>query len=253
MSLGPNDLKGVILPIINLDEFDPKSGTTQEIIVIGLFATDQEPANDLNTFIQRGTFDIIDTEVSPSPDEDGNYVIFIEVERNEKFEATLFSLVKDIENLTGKMDWMVHPYLAEEPMSLEDPTLFNYIIIDPGLYKDKAEFSMETEIEEALKNSSLFNLKITEERVIMFMNATNIRVGAKIVGFGESQALNAKYALSESAINLSPVTEVNMLDSMLGDNWNVYDLGKYVVIESQLTDEILVVNDIQYIYGRDTV
>ena len=44
---------------------------------------------DLSRFIERGYIDVIDTEVSPGPDEDGNYMVFVEIDKNKNTMKTL--------------------------------------------------------------------------------------------------------------------------------------------------------------------
>ena len=34
---------------------------------------------DLAFFMEKGATDILDTEVSPNPDDDGNYLVFVEI------------------------------------------------------------------------------------------------------------------------------------------------------------------------------
>ena len=99
-----NSLKGTVLDQITIDEFTPKSGVSEEVAVVSFYAKDDEPAQDLNTYIQRGYIEVIDAEVSPNPDKDGNYLVFVEIERNQHFLDVFLRLVKDIENLTGSLD-----------------------------------------------------------------------------------------------------------------------------------------------------
>ena len=82
--LKPNDLEHLILDKVSLDEFEPKSGESKNILVMGLYAVDEEPARDLSRFIERGYIDVIDTEVSPGPDEDSNYMVFVEIDKNNQ-------------------------------------------------------------------------------------------------------------------------------------------------------------------------
>ena len=83
MSLKNEDLKGTILPTVSIDEFEPKAGDNENVIVVAFYLIDQDPAEDLNTFIQRGVVDTLDVEVSPNTDDDGRYLVFVEMARNE--------------------------------------------------------------------------------------------------------------------------------------------------------------------------
>ena len=249
MGLVYEDLKGTILPYISIDESAPKSGIDKEIIVVGFYAEEEGPANDLNTFIQRGSFDVLDTEVSPNPDEDGRYLIFIEFERNEIFKSTFAKFVVDVENLTGPQEWQVKPYLADEAMELNDPELYSNIVTDPGAYMTKDDQNAESSIKEAFKNSQVSGLTFDDDYVIF--THRNDRVAAKIVEFGNYDAVATKHYLTELAINLSPRTEIHCLDVMLGEQWNVFDLDKFVVLEDEINNEVLLVRDVQFMYGRN--
>ena len=54
MGLKYNDLRDTILPMVSVDEYEPKSGDANEIIVVAFFANDQGPADDLDDFIEKG-------------------------------------------------------------------------------------------------------------------------------------------------------------------------------------------------------
>ena len=61
--LRENDLDDLVLPTITIDDFEPKSGDDDEVVVVTFRAKDDEPANDLASFIEKGSHDILDTEV----------------------------------------------------------------------------------------------------------------------------------------------------------------------------------------------
>lgn len=240
------ELNGTIRPLISVDEFDPKLGDTLAVIVVGFYFYDDEPAQDLNTFIQRGSFNILDAEVSPNPDENGEYLVFVEFERTLEFQKMFFKFIQDIENITGKQDWMVKPYLLDHAVSLYDPDLFNYIIVEPAQYVPKDEFKIDIKIEESLKNSDISGLTTDRDYVIITDN--NSRLAARVIDFGTFDRMSAMHCLSESAIKMSSNIEIVTLASMLGKGWSVHDLGKMVALENQ-NNEILLVDDIHFKYG----
>ena len=67
---------------------------------------------DLAKFIERGVTPILDTEVSPNPNDVDMYVVFVEVE-NEDLMNTTFSLINDIHGLTGNKEWNMKFYKRE--------------------------------------------------------------------------------------------------------------------------------------------
>ncbi len=108
--LRPNDLQHLILDKVSLDEFEPKSGDSKDILVMGLYSVDEEPARDLSRFIERGYIDVIDTEVSPGPDEDGNYMVFVEINKNKDTMKRVSEILNDIKTITSINEWQLHFY-----------------------------------------------------------------------------------------------------------------------------------------------
>jgi len=98
------DLAGLVDSKISVAEFMPKTGTEEDVIVIGFFVKDEEPAKDLAKFIERGATPMLDTEVSPNPNDVGMYIVFVEVE-NENLMNTTLSLIYDTRGLTKNDSW----------------------------------------------------------------------------------------------------------------------------------------------------
>ena len=108
--LRPSDLEHLILDKVSIDEFESKSGDSNEILVMGLYAKDEEPARDLSRFIERGYIDVVDTEVSPGPDEDGNYMVFVEIDKNKDTMKKVSEILHDIKSITSINEWNLHFY-----------------------------------------------------------------------------------------------------------------------------------------------
>jgi hypothetical protein len=117
-----NDLRNLVKPLVSIDEYQSKLGRDSDIIVLAFFVTDEEPAIDLNRFLEKGEIPLLDSEVSPAPTEDGLYVVFVELARNKKTAATIMDLVGSIKALTGEADWTFKPYghTAVEDLTAEN-------------------------------------------------------------------------------------------------------------------------------------
>ena len=93
------DLQSLVSSDVSVAEFEPKTGTDDDVVVIGFFCKDEAPAEDIATFIEKSTVNILDTEVSPNPYENGFYLVFVEVE-NENLMQTVFELLDDVSRLS---------------------------------------------------------------------------------------------------------------------------------------------------------
>ena len=232
MSLKNGDLFGTILSDVSIDEFEPKAGNDSNVIVVAFYINDKDPAEDLNTFIQRGYIDTLDVEVSPSTDEDGHYLVFVEMSRDDTFPNKFQALIKDVENLTGNMKWKIRTYYSDDrTFSFNDPELFNYIIVDPDQYVSKDEFKMKDmkeSIEKFFKESMMTNLTIIDSNVIIEGNGRKII--AEVVDVGDYDIVIGRNFLSESAFGVGQNPfEAQVLMSILG-NCQILPLGKYLCV-----------------------
>tara|TARA_B110000037_G_scaffold166876_1_gene188894 strand:+ start:1225 stop:1635 length:411 start_codon:yes stop_codon:yes gene_type:complete len=106
------DLETLVDSTVSVAEFKPKTGTEEDVIVIGFYVKDEAPALDLSKFIERGVTSIIDTEVSPNPNDVGMYIVFVEVENKDLMKTTM-SLINDIHGLVKVKEWSLKFYKRE--------------------------------------------------------------------------------------------------------------------------------------------
>ena len=249
MSLKNGDLAGTILPDVSIDEFEPKAGDEKDVIVVAFYLNDQNPADDLNTFIQRGFIDTLDVEVSPNTDEEGRYLVFVEMSRDDTFPNKFHALLKDIGNLSGNMDWTVKTYLADDrAFKFNDPELFNYLILQPEAYVPKDEFKMQDmkeSINQFFKESLVSGLTIDGNVVTLTHNRR--KIVAEVVDVGDYDVVIGRNFLSESAFGVGQNPhEANVLQSMLG-NCQILPLGKYLCVSRD--DKVMLLKNTQLNYG----
>lgn len=251
MSLKNSDLKGTVLDSVSIDEFEPKAGETKDVIVVAFYLTDEAPAKDLNTFIQRGFIDTLDVDVSPSTDEDGNYLVFVEMNRDDSFPNKFQALLKDVENVTGEMKWKVKTYLTDDKeFDYNDPELYNYVIVDPEAYVPKEEFKvkdLKENIEKFLQASYVSRLTIDGNHVTLSDNRR--KIVAEVVDVGDYDTVIGRNFLSESAfgVDRKPV-EANILEGILG-NCHVLPLGKFLCVNRD--DQVMLLRNTEIDYTRN--
>lgn len=245
MSLKNGDLAGTVLQEVSIDEFEPKAGDDLEVIVVAFYLTDEAPAEDLNTFIQRGFIDTLDVEVSPNTDEEGRYLVFVEMSRNDTFPNKFQALLQDVGNLTGDMDWQVKTYFSDDRVfKFNDPELYNYIIIDPALYVPKDKFKMK-ELDEAIMEffgGSLVTDLTIDGNVVTLMG-NNRRIIAEVVDVGDYDTVIGRNFLSESAFGVGQNPfEAKVLLSILG-NCQVLPIGKFLCVNRD--DKVMLLKNTQ--------
>jgi len=104
-----NDLKSLVTKKVTVADFEPKVGTVDDVTVLAFYVTDERPADDLARFIERGIIEILDTEVSPTADEDGMYLVFVEI-KNEDLMRNVFLILDDVTRLVDISEWTIEFY-----------------------------------------------------------------------------------------------------------------------------------------------
>jgi hypothetical protein len=100
-----NDLEDLLQPVVSIDEYESK--VDDSAIAIGFFVNDRDAAGDLNRFIQKSAVPIIDSDVSPAPDQRGYYIVFAELPGNDRFTDNLLHLCEEVGQLGGVEHWQM--------------------------------------------------------------------------------------------------------------------------------------------------
>lgn len=133
-SIKHNDLRGLIAPLVSIDQYKSKLGKDENVAVVAFKINDKDPAQDLSQFIESG-YDCMDVDVSPGPDSDGIYTVFVELERNRKLFDTIDSMLNDIkqvdEDLTG---WAFMAYETDGVLAWNKENFENNVITDSYKY-----------------------------------------------------------------------------------------------------------------------
>ena len=92
------DLADLVLPMISVDEYESKIDDSS--IVIGFYIHDQDAASDLNRFLQKSPIQIIDTEISPAPDQHGYYIVFVELINDRRIAKNIADILAEVSFLS---------------------------------------------------------------------------------------------------------------------------------------------------------
>ena len=148
------DLEEVVDSLISVDEFEPKTGKKEDVSVIGFHVTEEKVGADLKNFLQKSHFDFRDVEVTPNPNEDNMYMVFVEVDRKEGLLSELREYVLDLENVSGKINWKVKPLLSDdkEIIVAYNGEIYNQFELRKKLIEQNVNFkSLSSDTEVVLK------------------------------------------------------------------------------------------------------
>ena len=121
--LEKGDLARLIHTELHVDEFQSKLGDDADVIVLSFKVDSKPPAEDLVSFMEKGYDWVLDADVSSGEMDDGDYIVFVELDRDKEAAENIMGLMGDIMNLTGQEteDWRIRYYKSrqETELSLE--------------------------------------------------------------------------------------------------------------------------------------
>ena len=135
--LEAGDLARLIHPELHIDEFRSKLGDDQDVIVLSFKVDSKEPANDLVSFIEKGYDFILDADVSSGEMDDGSYIVFVELDRNESAPENIMKLMDELMNITDQKteDYRVRYYKSHSERELNLESLQELIPCTPEAYE----------------------------------------------------------------------------------------------------------------------
>jgi hypothetical protein len=99
-NLEMGDLKRLVHPELHIDEYKSKMGDDADVCVISFKVSGKEPSMDLVSFIEKGYDFILDADVSSGEKEGGDYLVFVELDRNPDLPDHIIKIMQDLMNLT---------------------------------------------------------------------------------------------------------------------------------------------------------
>jgi hypothetical protein len=134
-----NDLVGVLENKIHIDEFAPKMGKDEDVVVLSFLVNDKQASIDLIDFLERGYDFLLDCDLSASEIRPGSYLVFVELLRRRRLIEQIFTLLSDLSAASqlNINDWKFR-YMNEDkyyPVTAEEMKI--HIPLYPRAYKER--------------------------------------------------------------------------------------------------------------------
>jgi hypothetical protein len=221
-----SDLQNLVSDVISIDEYNSK--IDDSAIVIAFHVQDRNAAQDLNRFIQKSFVDLLDTDVSPAPDQKGFYLVFIELPLNTSIGEAVYNITKDVGALADVEAWRMRL------RTVKGTRPFNAKLVNRVLVKQ-----LSNNVKEFFHTSDL-NDVILEGSQLKMVGAGQV-IGLPFVAYGPHERLFSQLNLTECAIpfNSNEKMMASRLQVLLGRNWDVEALEEHLVLRSYNSSQIL--------------
>jgi hypothetical protein len=229
-SLRPADLRHFVKKVIEVDSFKSKIGDDEDIVTISFTVDHEDPAKDLENFIEMGYDFVLDADVSPGELDDGTYKVYVEIERT-RYVAEQIKEILDGVGKIAAIDNFRFRYFKN--FKSQDATIENLeasIPMDRNSYESATERNKLDNFQEFFVNSYADEIKLLDES-ISFKRTYGDTVNFNIVTSGTRQEV---YTAVQGPVMLenSSMAEVMFLSKYIG-NYNVTKIGDTFIFENR--------------------
>ena len=229
-SLKAADLRHFIKKVIEIDNFKSKIGDDEDIVTISFTVDHEDPAKDLENFIEMGFDFVLDADVSPGELDDGTYKVYVELERNRHVAAQIREILDGVEKISDINDFRFRYFKNFKSQEATEDNLAASIPMDKNAYDAATERSKLDNFQEFFVNSYADDIKLLDES-ISFKRHTGDIVKFNIVTSGTRQEV---YNEIKGPIMLESagMAEVMFLSKYIG-NYNITKISNTFIFENR--------------------
>lgn len=227
--LRAGDLSDYVSNIFTVDQYSSKMGEDRDILVLGFKVKEKYPAIDLVEFIEKGYDFILDADMSTGEEHDGQYQVFVEIERTPQLTEQLKELISGVGQLSKLKDWKFRYQRAPKSVEFNEDTIVKNIPMTKEDYDTKVLEIKNIDIKEFF-NQGAVDVAVDENNNMTFKKPYAGNVKAKFVAIGDYE--NVKEIIP-GALDLSESSqsEIFFLNKFLG-NYDINKIGNKFLIKN---------------------
>ena len=224
MGLLKNDLAHMVDNIIEIDSYKSKMGNDSDIVTLAFSIHGNEPAKDLENFIEKGYPFVLDADVTSGEQSDGTYKVFVEIERSKEIPTQVLEIADGVTKLANLDKMKFRYYKNFKSKDLDEENLSLSIPVD----KESYEIAINETQYENYKN---FFTKSYAESIDMLGKTLIIKKKyAQPLRFNGID-LGKETKLKETIL-MEDMGEVIFLSKVLGD-YNITKYGDTLVLTNE--------------------
>ena len=230
-SLHPEDLRGMVKKVFEIDSFKSKIGDDQDVVVVSFTVEYEDPAKDLENFIEMGYEFVLDADTSPGETDDGTYKVFVELERGRHVAEQIMAMLDGIERLTGMPDMRFRYFKNFKSQDATEENLAATIPMDKDAYLVATERNKLNNFSEFFSNSYADEIKLIDES-ISFKRIWKDTVTFDVVSSGPKKEV---YESIKGPIMLEgkDIAEIMFLTKYIG-NYNITKISNTFIFENSV-------------------
>jgi hypothetical protein len=223
------DLKELVSDLFTVDQYRSKMGEDADVVVLGFRVKEKYPATDLMEFLEKGYPFILDADMSAGEEHDGQYQVFVEMERTTELPRQMKELLSGVSHLCGFRDWRFRYQKSPNSIEFDESNVMEHIPTTPAEYAAKITEIKSIDIKGFFDQGAV-DVELAEDNTITFRKPYAGPIQAKFIAIGEydnvKNTVPGKLSLDESS-----QSQVLFLNKYIG-NYDINKLGNKFLIRN---------------------
>ena len=183
--LRSKDLRGYVENTFTIDQFTSKMGEDKDVVVLGFKVNDKHPAMDLMEFIEKGYPFVLDADMSSGEEKNGQYQVFVEIERNKNLPGQMRDLLSGLSHLCDNWDWRFRYHNNLKSQKFTEESIMETVPLDLDAYKIKMLESKTNLLKQFFNHSAFDSISLDENNVLTVARPYSGHVIMDLLAFGD--------------------------------------------------------------------
>jgi hypothetical protein len=223
------DLKAVVSEIFTIDQHRSKMGEDSDIVVLGFRVREKHPAIDLMEFIEKGYSFILDADMSTGEEHDGQYQVFVELERTPKLPSQISHLLNGISQLCDCYDWRFRYQKSPNSVKFTEESILENVPMTRQDYELKILEIKTSDVKEFFDQGTT-EISLESDNTITFKKPFAGDISAKFLAIGDYEAVKDRLP-GPLALDESSQMQTIFLSKYLG-NYDINKIGNKFLIRN---------------------
>jgi len=227
--LRSGDLEHFVDDLFTVDRYSSKMGEDKDVVVLGFNVREKHPAMDLVEFLETGYRYILDADMSSGEEANGNYQVFVEMERTENLPYQIKELLSGVSQLTKIREWRFRYQSSPKSVQFDEKSVLEHIPTTPAEYESKIVEIKEGDLKEFFDQGSV-DVALEADNTLTFSRPYSGDVSAKFIAIGNyddvKETLPGALSLDESS-----QSQTTFLNKYIG-NYDINKIGNKFLIRN---------------------
>lgn len=228
--LQQGDLKRYVSDIFSIDRYSSKMGEDKDIVVLGFRVKEKLAAEDLMEFIEKGYSFILDADMSTGEENDGQYQVFAEIQRNTDIAENISSLLNGVGQLCDCTAWKFRYQKSSSSVEFNKENILEHVPTSAEEYENTVLEYKNNDLTDFFDQGSV-EVTLESNNDIKFKKPYSGEISAKFIAIGDYESIKHKLP-GKLSLDESSQSQCLFLTKYLG-TYDIDKIGNKFLIRNQ--------------------